>query len=128
EEDEPVVEARLLTVSLASRHTGRELETRRREEPRPGARERRVSALEGHPGDRRVVFRVPSALAHPGDDPAREACRLAALVGERGDELLEARVVLGEPRPLRLEQRREPRELLVRREEPFPHDRRRRHG
>ena len=47
---------------------------------------------------------------------------------QRGDEFLEANVVLREPRSLCLEQRRQPCELLVRRQETLPDDCRRRHG
>jgi hypothetical protein len=49
------------------------------------------------------------------------------LVVEGGYELLEADVVLGEPRSLRLERRGEPGELLIRGEETLPHDRGSRH-
>ncbi len=117
EEDKPVVEARLLSVTLASRHARRELEPSRSEEPGARTCKGRMSALERDPRDRGIVFSVPSPLAHPCDHPRGQAHRFAALVVQCGDELLEADVVLGKPRSLRPEQRRQPCELLVRREE-----------
>ena len=101
--------------------------------PRRGSARRRGPA----PGERRwnasQLTSVSSsgaaaALAHARDHPAREAQRALGVVVQRGDELAEARVVLGQPVALGVQRLGDPGQLLERREVPVADDGRGRDG
>ncbi|HEY6694957.1 MAG TPA: hypothetical protein VI006_19050 [Solirubrobacteraceae bacterium] len=80
--------------------------------------------LELLPRDLGVVVGRAPPLAHARDHPARERVVALGVLVQCGDQLLEARVVLGQPRALGVQRRGQPRQLLVGREVALAHDRR----
>jgi hypothetical protein len=128
EQHEPVVEVGRPAVGLAPRRSLGQHEPGRSQEADAGARQRRPRVLEVLPAQFGVVVGRAAPVAHAPDHPGRERVRALRVVVQRRDQLLEARVVLGQPPALGVQRLGQPRELLERGEVALAHDGRRRHG